>query len=349
MRPELVEFDVGQRKASWSANTQATHAKKTWKFFDCSNSFKGRRDPYHVAQVTTQKANTSQSISDNLVNASKKNKATSTPLMLDLQNEMIGSAKLSDWPKGGPEAAMNPSLLPVHHESPKVSLNEYLWLKKKDSSKVVISVVDVYCIPCHTHRFVVEVDVKDGFVCGTNRSIDVLLRNEAVRDLNVDNDTTRLLVLPSRYDYQMWQKRDLSSKVFNVEVCSRACGKSVMESMTDTLWNRMTQSILAAHHILRMTRIYWFNPACSSTIPTSPVSNMPSKRILILNYTSDNDAISVTSAAEAMESFQRLSPEDQIIVLKEGLMGIVFIFTSYLYDPHTDSYVWKALTVRILS
>ena len=348
MRPELVEFDVGQKKASWSTNTQATHGRKTWKFFDCSNSFKGRKDPYHVAQVTNQKGNTSQSISDNLVSVSKEIKTISTPLMLELQNQMLGPPKNDDWLTRAPEV-MNPSLLPVPHESPKVSLNEYLWLKKKESSKAVISVLDVYCIPCHTHRFVVEVDVKDGFVCGTNRTIDVLLRNEAKRDPNVGNDTTRLLALPSRYDYQMWQRRDLSSEVFNVEVFSRASGKSVMESMTDVLWNRLTQSILAAHHILRMTRIYWFNPTHSSTIPTSQASNKPSKRILILNYTSDNDAISVTSAAEAMESFQRLSPEDQIIVLKEGLMGIVFIFTSYLYDPNTDSYVWKALTVRTLS
>ena len=75
-------------------------------------------------------------------------------------------------------------LLPDVYQPNKTVTHEYLWLKKSPSSTFQYRILEMFGIPCVKFKIVVEIDVLDGIVSGTNCVYEDLLKNQPPADVN---------------------------------------------------------------------------------------------------------------------------------------------------------------------
>ena len=217
-------------------------------------------------------------------------------------------------------------------------INGCLWLKKIATSTANVSLIDTYFDPYHTHKFIVQVEVVNGIVMGTNCEFQSLLRNDAIPDSNTSGSLSQI-VLDSRYDCQMFHRHSDS----NVTVFSQSYQSPiVMQTVSKSMWNLLTHVVTAAHHLMKMTRI----PFSEMEFPEPSTAKF---KTVTLHHSMENNTNAVTSAVESIDSYQQLDPLDQLILLREHLVGVVFLFTPYLYDKDSDSLIFSALQVPFLT
>ena len=307
----MVEYDVMVRDSS----------SRNWKFSSCSNPY--RRRSYNRRTGTTDDVGSIEE-SQRIESIVARHKGVLYSL---------------DFVK---QLALQPTiptaLRPV--------TNRCMWMKTRELSPLKVTLLDTFCAPGHTHRFVIEVEVQDGVIRGTHFNFDDLLKNQPSVNPN-SNDVSSKLVLKSRYDVQSFEKRNrLLGHAFDVAVTNVLNRKTaIMEFMTKDLWNHMGEVFSAIRHLLRMTQIFYYQPDSSSEINND---QRIVKKKLILDQTMDNNAIVVTSAVENFHSFRQILQEDQLILLKEGMTGVVFIFTPYIFDDDHNSFTFSALDHEIL-
>lgn len=312
MKPEMIEYDVLIRDSS---------SRKNWKFSSCSDPY--RRRPYNRRTGTS---------GDNKSGQDLRRTERTVTRHKDVLNPL--------------NFVKQPTLQPAILTSLKPVTNRCMWMKTKQSSPLKVKLLDTFCAPGHTHRFVIEVEVENGLIRETHFNFDHLLMNQPSVNPN-SNDVSSKLVLKSRYDEQSFEKRTrILGHAFDVAVTNvQNKNTAIMEFMTRDLWNHMAQVFSAIHHLLRMTQIFYHQPHPSSEIN---IEHGVVKKTLILNQTMDNNAIVVTSAVETFDSFRQLLQEDQLILLKEGMTGVVFIFTPYIFDDDHKSFTFSALNHELL-
>jgi hypothetical protein len=246
-----------------------------------------------------------------------------------------------NFPSPLPESALNESYSqPMWHE--------FLWMSKKPSSLINYKLLEVFGVPCHCHRFVIEVEVKDGLVCGTNTLFEDLFKNEPPVDLNKGGNPNQI-VLKSRHDVQIFQRYG-EEEFFDV-ILTQLNGASnsttsILRGMSSLLWSKLKEVVSAGHHFLRKSRIFCFRMSSAETSPEcSTRQDSRSKQILMLNHGMENNAVAITAGVEEFTSYKKMPIEDQLILLKEGLVGAAYLFSPYLYDEQRNSFTLTAIEV----
>ena len=312
MKPQMVEFEVKKRKTMWKS---FTIIDKIIQWTVISNPENENKTNNGLLDVNSIASSASLRPADETLSVMKT--LSRLPLSLNVNSKN-------------------------HRKSPRLLLptcsswqiNGCLWLKNIATSTANVSLIDTYSDPYHTHKFIVQVEVVNGIVMGTNCEFELLLRNNTIPDSNPTGSLSQI-VLDSRYDCQMFHRNSDS----NVTVFSRSYQSPIiMQTVSKSMWNLLTHVVTAGHHLMKMTRI----PFSKTEFAESSTGKF---KTVTLHHSMENNTNAVTSAVESIDSYQQLDPLDQLILLREHLVGVVFLFTPYLYDKDSDSLTFSALQV----
>jgi len=204
-------------------------------------------------------------------------------------------------------------------------------------------------IPCHSHHVILEVEVNEGVVSGTTCVFEDLFKNEPPPDPNNDTNLNRLkLTFSSRFHHQKFYRNEsrISSDLFDVSIMNSSGSSTVlMESMTDVLWSRLSQVISGSRHLLRTCSAYYFRQSSSSSLFTPETEK---KKVLVISESMDNFAVGITAAIGVFDFFRGLPPEDEVILLKEGMVGVFFLISTHFYNQVYDSFMLSAFQVSFV-
>ena len=259
------------------------------------------------------------------------------------------------------------SLPPAIYQPNKSVTHEYLWLKKSPSSMLQYRILEMSGVPYFKYKITIEVPVADGIVCGTNCVYEDLLKNQPPADVNESYNSllcTRFF-FRNRYDNQVFVRNHPlnPSTFFDVSVTSVASDKrSVMESMTEELWYKLTQVICASRFLQQVTYVWYYDQSCqtqSSVLSPSSSSSFSSSwsgsssedivtKQLLLSVNMENFTKAVSSGIELLDTFRSLPLEDQVILLKEGLFEAGSFLCAHVYSRENNSTAWTCFDNELL-
>ena len=224
--------------------------------------------------------------------------------------------------------------------------HDFIWVRKSETSQINLKILGIKGIPCHSHHIILEIEVNEGIVSGTTCVFEDLFKNEPPPDPNNDMQLNRSkLIFNSRFDHQTFYRNEsqTSSSLFDVSIIdSHGSSTVLIESMTDDLWSRLSQVITGSRHLLRTCSAYYFRQPSSSCSFTPEIEE---KKVLVISDSMDNFAVGITAAIGVFDFFRGLPPEDQVILLKEGMDGVFFLITTHFYSREYDSFILSAFQV----
>ena len=250
--------------------------------------------------------------------------------------------------------------------------HEYLWLKKSPSSMLHYRILETYGVPFFKYKITIEIPVADGVVCGTNCVYEDLLKNQPPADMNETYNSlfsTRFF-FQNRYDNQIFVRDNPlnSTTFFDVSVTSVASDKrSVMESMSEELWYKLTQVICASRLLQQVTHVWYYDqsspvssPSNSCSISSSHSSSYSSSswsgssneeivmKQLLLSVNMQNLTKAVSTGIELLDTFRSLPLEDQVILLKEGVFEAGSFLCAHAYSREDNSTAWTCFDNELL-
>ena len=252
--------------------------------------------------------------------------------IMDESDKLIATSQSSHLP------AICPEVVSEKHD--------FIWVRKSETSQINFKILGIKGIPCHSHHIILEIEVDEGIVSGTTCVFEDLFKNQPPPDPNNDIQLNRSkLIFNSRFHHQTFYRNEsqTSSSVFDVSIIDSHDSSTVlMESMTDDLWSRLSEVITGSRHLLRTCSAYYFRQSSSSC---SFIPETEKKKVLVISDSMDNFAVGITAAVGVFDFFRRLPPEDQVILLKEGMDGVCFLITTHFYSRTYDSFILSAFQV----
>ena len=255
---------------------------------------------------------------------------------------------------------------PAIYQPNKPITHEYLWLKKSPSSMLHYRILEMAGVPYFKYKITIEVPVADGVVCGTNCVYEDLLKNQPPADANESYNSllcTRFF-FRNRYDNQVFVRNHPlnPSTFFDVSVTSIASDKrSVMESMTEELWYKLTQVICASRFLQQVTHVWYYDQSSQAPSPVLPPSSPSSSsswsasssedivmKQLLLSVNMENFTKAMSSGIELLDTFRSLPLEDQVILLKEGLFEAGSFLCAHVYSRENNSTAWTCFDNELL-
>ena len=225
---------------------------------------------------------------------------------------------------------------PVHHD--------FLWLRNAPSSSVEYRVIDLQSIPYVDYRALIEVRVEDGIIMGTGCSWnDIMNRGSNESDVISNfSDKTSLFLEKSTSHRMVFRKRlqDTSKKplTFDVDIfSSNSKMKVVMESMNNSLWEKLSQVIDAAV-ILRDVSYF----KCTMSSSSSSSENSTWKQIEIVGDWG-TFAVPIFKVAQLFDGYRSLPENEQLSLTQAATIQIVCTQFSAVYDKSTHSFVHPTL------
>jgi hypothetical protein len=208
--------------------------------------------------------------------------------------------------------------------------DDMLYIRETSESNIKLTVVGKVCIPCHTHKITIKVEVKpDGTINGTNIQFEKLILNIAAEDPN-NYGTSDSWILRSRRGEQIFSRR-LQSQ--SVEVFTPGTNQSmIMEEMDDILWLQLGHLIKADHQLNESSRPLFSEVVTHETTSTT--------RFLDISVGIEKLAMAINAGIEALQSYQELDSLDQLVLLKEGLSGGYLLMLAHAYERESDSFVF---------
>lgn len=192
----------------------------------------------------------------------------------------------------------------------------------KSSTLTDIGVLEIHSTPGFSLKVVIEVAVDDkGLMLGTKCSLASLTSND-----------TR--TLPHREIQAIRTTSPDDSGSFDVMLSGVASSldEVILESLNTLLWDKLSQLIYASRFLL-------YSDGMSYQV-TSTSSN---KYLIILSTCIDNFTQTLTKAIETIPFFNSLPLEDQLILLKEGMVGLIYLVTSFAYDQGEQGFRYNTL------
>lgn len=216
-----------------------------------------------------------------------------------------------------------------------------LWIKRPPNSKLQYKVVAVDCIPGYIFKTVFEVAVENGVVVGTNSRLVDLFKNEKSNTRDVRQSDS--LVFQSRRGTMVFEQNiTKQGSPFSVQVtCTERNSRIVLEDMTNELWSRIENLIAATRLFHDCSRVVY---SCPSTVKSSDNGLQE----VLVTVSMEHFIKSVTSGVEMLETFQSLSVVDQIILLKEGMIGVIILISISMFDNKSNCEVYSAFQNQLL-
>ena len=227
--------------------------------------------------------------------------------------------------------------------------HEYLWLRNRCEPGLKFKIIDIFFLASNQYDVVIEIPVTDGIIDGTSIVFNHLFKNQRHFDLNHDF-SPNCIKFQTRYEFQVFQRNISDSSKVDIHTYSPNLSSITMDSMTGEHWYTLRQTLSAAKFFQEMLFAYAHLPSSSSsTFETYPfpVGGTTVYKKLILSATMDNFAKHITAGIEQMDVFKNLSPEDQLIVLKEGLVPVAFLVVVHLIIRQHNAFVFSALEDKI--
>lgn len=226
---------------------------------------------------------------------------------------------------------------------------EDFYVMRAPSSTVQYKVIGMKVIPSYSWQIMVEVPVKDGVIVGTNCVFNRLLENRLTL-ATVSSESS--LVLESRFNDTLFRKdsepTSTSNDSFNVEVTDLNSGlKIILQSMTDNHWDRLKRVVMASKCFLQCSEAQHYLPESESMTVPSIAGETVQRRLILLSNT-ENYSKPITSGVEAFDAYQSLPLEDQLILLKDGVVEVGLVLTLLEYDSTSNTFIATCLDGHLL-
>ena len=205
-------------------------------------------------------------------------------------------------------------------------------------SKLIFKVIGFKVIPGYAFMGVIKVPVnlEDGCVLGTNCDLRKLLHNKPNEPDVQSIGRSTCLIFEGLHDNLIFERSEGSC----VNVSSYTSTSVVMDGVCDLLWNQMKQVNLASKCFQDKLRATYDSADFQSCLDNAMKGT---KWIEVLLYSCiGNIAKPVTAGIKMIHSFNSLPFEDQIILLKEGNIGVGVLLVVSSYDSTVDCVVSTA-------
>jgi hypothetical protein len=219
-----------------------------------------------------------------------------------------------------------------------------VWLRRSAGSIIDFRMLSVEKVACLSTQIEIEVVVKDGVVFGTKCLYDDLFKSVPPVK-SVDKNTEGTIFFESRFGSLIFRKLmyhyRISMDTFDVEVVSLSRdSRIIMESMTDVLWTKLQDMITASLYFNNCTKVRYHLPPNSEQL--NAVNGITEYKKIFLTVGMENVAKYVTAGVETFDFYRSLPLEDQIILTKEGVVGVSFLFLLLLYDKKQNCKIHTA-------
>ena len=224
---------------------------------------------------------------------------------------------------------------PVHHD--------FVWLRSAPNSNIEYRVIDLQSTPYVDYRVVIEVRVENGFVMGTECSwTDIMNKRSDDSDLiNNFSDTTCMFLEKSTGHRTSFRKRLQNTSTFHVDIFSSMSKmKIVLESMNNSLWQKLSQVIDAA---VVLRDVLYFK----CTMSSSSAEDSTWKQVEIVGGWG-TFAVPIFKVTQLFDSYRSLSENEQLFLTQIATTEIVFTQFAAFYDKSTNSLVHPTLKNHLL-
>jgi hypothetical protein len=249
-------------------------------------------------------------------------------LMRQLQTQNFSSvSSLTEYSY----SCMNPDDRPLPH----------LLLKKPPHSHLVYEIISAEEIPHYLSRIVVEVQVKDGVIVGTDRKYDELISKRRPKTLFVNGDGSIFFI--SRKQSLKIEKIPTENEEFLASITDFFYSKRTLHlsGMNNNLWDHLEQILFASKH--------FHNSGDVEHIPVSHATkNGTEVRRIELLLSMNQYLKCMSSGIESLGVFKALSSADQVTLLKSGILKISCLFGILLQDRKNNVEVYSAFDNNLL-
>lgn len=227
--------------------------------------------------------------------------------------------------------------------------HEYLWLVKKDpDSQIEYRVLHAHGIPTFSYQMVIEVQVRNGVIVGTNSNYQQILRNEPKYDASKLSQSSNIITLFTSCGTVdiVKEEPDRITSTFNAHLISSHLQRPVLlESLTQEEWTRLQDLSRASVFFQGAMTILHYEYSFGKGEESK--SGTETKQIL-LSLCMNNYSRGITAGVESLTPFQSLPLEDQVILLKDSTCGMGFILSLLVYDRNTNSKLYPALDGNLI-
>ena len=218
-----------------------------------------------------------------------------------------------------------PPKLPLSHPAN----HGYLRLKRSFDSGLDYNILDMTSIPCRQYDVVLEVSVKDGYICGTNMLLVDFLAKEQLPGLSNDalSDVLHLSASKGGHFFSRNQFNEVEIQLLNNITADTKI--MTMRGISQDLWYRMHETVSASKFLKPILTLSQF---------VTPYSSLPSNGPVQLKLTKSLETCAnhITAAIESLDAYNEFSVCDQIIVLKEAYLPICFLLAAFTYCPQNE-------------
>jgi len=218
--------------------------------------------------------------------------------------------------------------------------HEFLWLKTPPGSSLKYKIVDMHGIPNYKYKIVIDIPIRDsdGLIIGTNSFLQDVLNKEV--DTTVSNPSHQL-VFESRHDYLILERNDQTNQV---TIISRKTNTRItMESLSEKEWDHLIELSSAAKLYSKMTKVH---ESFLADIFKNELEGITWKRIsMTLNWGTFSKIYN--SVVETFTAYRSLPIEDHLILIKETLIGVTYLFGLSTLEKQHKSMIFYGLEGNI--
>lgn len=229
-----------------------------------------------------------------------------------------------------------------------------VWVLRSPGSLLDFKVTAIDKVPCYSTQIEIEVPVKDGVIIGTNCVYEEIVKNKPpIPRFHDSQESLNTIFFESRFGSLIFRKLTNTDvcdvETFDVEVVSLSTdSRIILEGMTESLWNILQQLISASLFFNNCTTVSYYLPVGYQANSSENVLGECVYKKLLLTVGMDNVIKCVTAGVEVFDFYQQLPMEDQIILLKDGMIGVGFLFLLLLYDRNQNCKVHTALQDQLM-
>ena len=281
-----------------------------------------------------------------------------------MQKELVeGEAKrkivsINDSPSSLPNSPPDSSPCSQVSQGSSFVAVEETWIKKSIGSRIEFKVIYAKVIkwrgtPSYIYETLVEVAVKNGIIVGTKIKFHDLIRNLTSPDMNSFNSSSDTLMYKTSSELVTFQRSDNSSNkftpfhdcIFDVQMVKFSSETIILESLSDYHWEKLREVCSSSRHLRLPMRVIYHDVPLDYSLEIV-VGN--ERKQLLLTVGMENYTKCISTAFGELPFYQSLPLEDQVILIKDGVMEVGLLILLQLYDRTENSFLRKVIDGHLI-
>ena len=235
---------------------------------------------------------------------------------------------------------------------------EETWIKKSIGSRIDFKVIHAKVkkwrgTPSYIYETLIEVAVKNGIIVGTKTKFDDLIRNRISPDINSFNSTSDTLMYKTSSELVTFQRNCNSSNkftlfhdgIFDVQMVKFSSETTILDSLSEYHWEKLREVCYSSRHLRLPMRVLYHDVPLDHSLEI--VVGNESKQLL-LTVGMENYTKCISTAFEELPFYQSLPLEDQVILVKDGVMEVGLLILLHIYDRTENSFLRKVIDGHLI-